>query len=58
MPHAAEAGWRAVAPDLPGFGDSPPDLPGTWERQIEHVERFRQALGLDRVALRSTTGAA
>ena len=37
--------------DLPGFGDSPADLPGTWERQIEHVERFRRALGLDRVAL-------
>ena len=51
MPHAAEAGWRAIAPDLPGFGDSPADLPGTWERQIEHVERFRRALGLDSVAL-------
>jgi haloalkane dehalogenase len=51
MPHAAEAGWRAIAPDLPGFGDSPADLPGTWERQIEHVERFRHALGLDGVAL-------
>jgi haloalkane dehalogenase len=51
MPHAADAGWRAVAPDLPGFGDSPADPPGTWERQIEHVERFRQALGLDRLAL-------
>ena len=51
MPHAAEAGWRAVAPDLPGFGDSPAQRPGTWERQIEHVERFRQALGLDGVAL-------
>ena len=31
------AGAR-VAPDLPGFGDSPPDPPGTWER---HVERAR-----------------
>jgi haloalkane dehalogenase len=51
MPYAAEAGWRAVAPDLPGFGDSAPDLPGTWERQVEHVERFRTALGLERVAL-------
>jgi haloalkane dehalogenase len=51
MPHAAEAGWRAVAPDLPGFGDSPADPPGTWERQIEHVERFRRALGLGDVAL-------
>jgi haloalkane dehalogenase len=51
MPHAAAAGWRAIAPDLPGFGDSPADPPGTWEHQIEHVERFRAALGLDSVAL-------
>jgi pimeloyl-ACP methyl ester carboxylesterase len=51
MPAAAAEGWRAIAPDLPGFGDSPADLPGTWERQIEHVDRFRRALGLERVAL-------
>jgi haloalkane dehalogenase len=51
LPAAAAAGYRAIAPDLPGFGDSAADLPGTWERQIEHVERFRQALGLDRVVL-------
>lgn len=48
---AAEAGRRVVAPDLPGFGDSPPDLPGTWERHIEAIERFRRALGLERVSL-------
>nr|HMC07153.1 alpha/beta fold hydrolase [Solirubrobacterales bacterium] len=47
----AESGRRAVAPDLPGFGDSPPDLPGTWERQVEAVERFRAEVGVDRVAL-------
>jgi haloalkane dehalogenase len=51
LPAAAVAGYRALAPDLPGFGDSPADLPGTWERQIGHVERFRQALGLDRLVL-------
>ena len=51
LPHAAAAGYRAIAPDLPGFGDSAADLPGTWERQVEHVERLRQGLGLDRVAL-------
>jgi pimeloyl-ACP methyl ester carboxylesterase len=51
LPRLAEAGYRAVAPDLPGFGNSPPELPGTWERQVEHVERFRTALGLDRCAL-------
>jgi pimeloyl-ACP methyl ester carboxylesterase len=47
----AAAGRRALAPDFPGFGDSPPDPPGTWERQVEVVERFRRAVGLDRVAL-------
>jgi haloalkane dehalogenase len=51
LPRLAEAGYRAVAPDLPGFGDSPPILPGIWERQIENVERFRSAAGLDRCAL-------
>ena len=51
LPAVAEVGYRGVAPDLPGFGDSAADLPGTWERQMEHVERFREALGLDRVAL-------
>src|SRR3954454_24241300 len=45
------AGIRAVAPDLPGFGDSPPDPPGTWARHVEAVERLRAAIGLERVAL-------
>jgi haloalkane dehalogenase len=51
LPRAAEAGYRALAPDLPGFGDSPADRPGTWEHHVENVERFRRALGLDQVAL-------
>jgi haloalkane dehalogenase len=51
LPRLADAGIHAIAPDLPGFGDSPADPPGTWEHQIEHVERFRRALGLGRVAL-------
>ena len=51
LPAVAARGWRGVAPDLAGFGDSPPDSPGTWERQVEAVEGFRQELGLDRVAL-------
>jgi haloalkane dehalogenase len=51
LPQAAAAGYRAIAPDLPGFGDTPADLPGTWERQIDHVERFRRALGLEQVVL-------
>lgn len=48
---ASEARRRALAPDLAGFGDTPPDPPGTWERQVELVERFRRELGLERVAL-------
>jgi pimeloyl-ACP methyl ester carboxylesterase len=44
----ADAGWRALAPDLAGFGDSPPDPPGTWERRVESVERFRRELGIER----------
>jgi haloalkane dehalogenase len=48
MPQVAEAGWRAIAPDFAGFGDSPPDPPGTWERHVESVERFRRELGIER----------
>ena len=47
----AAAGWRALAPDLPGFGDSPADGPGTWERQVEAVDRLHSGLGLGPVAL-------
>jgi haloalkane dehalogenase len=47
----ADAGHRAVAPDLPGFGDSSADLPGTWEHQVENLERFRRAVGLEQVTL-------
>ncbi|HSI80679.1 MAG TPA: alpha/beta fold hydrolase [Solirubrobacterales bacterium] len=51
LPHLAESGRRAIAPDLPGFGDSEPDPPSTWERQVEAVERFWRAIGLERAAL-------
>jgi len=44
----ADAGWRAVAPDLAGFGDSPLDPPGTWERQVEALEGFRVERGVER----------
>jgi haloalkane dehalogenase len=47
----AQAGWRAVAPDLAGFGDSPPDPPGTWERHVESVDRLHRELDLGPVAL-------
>jgi haloalkane dehalogenase len=51
LPALVESGRRAVAPDLPGYGDSRPDPPGTWERQVEALERFRRGLGLDRLTL-------
>jgi haloalkane dehalogenase len=51
LPALAAAGFHAVAPDLAGFGDSEPDPPGTWERHVEALERFRAQLGLGAVAL-------
>jgi haloalkane dehalogenase len=46
-----DAGMRAIAPDLPGYGDSEPDPPGTWERHVEALERLAQALRLAPVVL-------
>jgi haloalkane dehalogenase len=51
LPALADAGWRALAPDLPGYGDSQPDPPATWERHIEALQRFVEALELGPVAL-------
>ncbi len=51
LPALASTGRRALAPDLSGFGDSPPDPPGTYERHVAAVERFRHETGLDRVVL-------
>jgi haloalkane dehalogenase len=34
-----------------GSGDNEPDPPATWERQVEHLERFRSALDLEPVVL-------
>jgi len=47
----ARAGWRGLAPDLPGYGDSEPDPPATWERHVEALERFVGELQLGPVAL-------
>jgi haloalkane dehalogenase len=51
LPALAAAGWRALAPDLPGYGDSEPDPPATWERHIEALERFVGELELGPVVL-------
>jgi haloalkane dehalogenase len=51
LPALASTGRRALAPDLSGFGDSPPDPPGTYERHVAAIERFRRQTGLDRVIL-------
>lgn len=47
----AKKGWRGLAPDLPGYGDSPTDRPGTWERHIEALDRLVNALELPPVVL-------
>ena len=51
LPALADAGWRALAPDLPGYGDSEPDPPGSWERHVEALGRFASELELGPVAL-------
>jgi haloalkane dehalogenase len=51
LPSLAEHGWHALAPDLPGYGDSEPDPPGTWERHVDALERFVSELSLGPVAL-------
>jgi haloalkane dehalogenase len=51
LPALETAGWRAIAPDLPGYGDSEPDPPGTWERHVEALGCFVRQLGLGPVAL-------
>src|SRR3954453_7134272 len=48
MPAAAEAGWRAVAPDMRGFGDTPPAGRREWDvggarRGTRRVRRRRAA---------------
>src|SRR5215207_300349 len=51
MPAVADAGWRALALDFAGYGDSEPDPPSTWERHIESLERFRRELRIDSCVL-------
>jgi haloalkane dehalogenase len=51
LPALEEVGRHAIAPDLAGFGDSEPDPPGTWERHVESIERFRCELEIERCVL-------
>ena len=48
---APAAGWRALAPDLPGYGNSEPDPPHTWARMVEAVNRFHDEHARGPVAL-------
>jgi haloalkane dehalogenase len=47
----AATGRHAIAPDLIGYGDSEPDPPATWQRHVDALGEFADALGLERVVL-------
>lgn len=47
----ADAGWCAVAPDLPGYGDSPYAGSGTWEAHVEALDAFHREQELGEVVL-------
>jgi haloalkane dehalogenase len=52
LPALALAGFHALAPDLPGYGDSEADPGGgEWERHVEALERFRNEQGLETLTL-------
>lgn len=51
-PRLAAAGYRVIAPDHPGHGQSRlPTWPVTQQRLIDYVGEFVDALGLDRYAI-------
>jgi haloalkane dehalogenase len=47
----ADAGWQAVAPDLPGYGDSPYAGSGTWQAHVDAVDAFHRDQELGEVVL-------
>ncbi|RAV10334.1 alpha/beta hydrolase [Mycolicibacterium sp. GF69] len=48
----AADGYRVLAPDHPGYGQSPPaPWPSTQDRLVGYVREFVDALGLDRYAI-------
>src|SRR5688500_8595231 len=53
LPAVADAGFRAVAPDLAGYGDSPlPDgEQGTWDDHVQAIDDFVAEHDLAPVAL-------
>ncbi len=52
FPCIVSCGYRTIAPDLPGFGDSDPfDEPSTWERFEQFVSDFTTKLNLDKFHL-------
>ncbi|MBU9764509.1 alpha/beta hydrolase [Mycobacterium sp. TNTM28] len=51
-PRLAEAGYRVLAPDHPGYGHSPPArLPATQQHLVAYVGEFVDGLGLQRYAI-------
>ena len=38
--YISEAGWRGVAPDFPGYGDTPYAGDGSWEAQVAALDSF------------------
>lgn len=51
LPLVAEWGWRAIAPDLAGYGDSDPNPPGSWEHHVALLDEFVSELDLAPVVL-------
>jgi haloalkane dehalogenase len=51
LERAAQAGWRGLALDLPGFGDSPYDGPSTWRRMVDALDGFWQEASGEPVVL-------